>query len=203
MSHHVLVTFDLQTLADDFAAGLMVVDTTATHVKYKPGIGPHKEVDVVRSVLDQMKLRHPDKYATSDVEVPYGGSGQACDLVLRDAEHAPTLAVEVKMHRLFGDNGKRDDYAIKDLLSPYSQHHSAVTDCAKLAASNAFSCNTAILIYAFAYPKWPMEPAIEAFEALATLQCLLGRRHVAPIVNLIHPVHREGAVFVWPVEQRR
>ena len=41
--------------------------------------------------------------------------------------------IEVKMARFFGDNGKPDDTAIKDILSPYPSDRSALTDCRKLA----------------------------------------------------------------------
>jgi hypothetical protein len=34
-----------------------------------------------------------------------------------------------------GDNGKRDDTAIKDILSPFSSDRNAVSDCSKLAES--------------------------------------------------------------------
>jgi len=40
-------------------------------------------------------------------------------------------AIEIKMARFVGDNGRVDDTAVKDLLSPYPGDRSAVTDCAK------------------------------------------------------------------------
>jgi hypothetical protein len=44
-----------------------------------------------------------------------------------------------------------------------------------------------------------MDPAIEAFEALAAERVMLGDRHVAAYDGLIHPVHRRGRVFAWEV----
>ena len=43
----------------------------------------------------------------------------------------------------------------------------SLTDCAKLVASQ-LGTHKAIVIYGYDYPGWPMDPAIEAFETLAT-----------------------------------
>jgi hypothetical protein len=82
------------------------------------------------------------------------------------------------------------------VLSPYPSHHSALTDCEKLAGS-AFSCRKAILIFGYEYDGWNMEPAVEAFETLARCRVMLGRRYGARFGELVHPVHRRGAVYAW------
>ena len=73
------------------------------------------------------------------------------------------------MARFRGDNGKPDVTGLKDLLSPYESDRSALTDCAKLATSG-FTCQKAVVIYGFDYPDRPLDPAIDAFEALAARQ---------------------------------
>ena len=45
-------------------------------------------------------------------------------------------AIEAKMLRMFGDNGKLNDNMLMHVLSPYPAHRSALTDCGKLAHSN-------------------------------------------------------------------
>jgi hypothetical protein len=45
------------------------------------------------------------------------------------------MAVEVKMLRLMGDNGKPNDNMLMHILSPYPDDNSALTDCQRLAAS--------------------------------------------------------------------
>ena len=67
--------------------------------------------------------------------------------------------VEVKMARLRGDNGKPDDTAIKDIISPYQSDRSALADCTKLANAE-FNCRKAIVIYGFDYPDRPLDPVI-------------------------------------------
>src|SRR5262245_39615381 len=75
----------------------------------------------------------------------YPDSKQTCDWVLGDS---PEWAIEIKMSRPNGDNGRPDDTAIKDILSPYSSDRSALTDCTKLTNST-IAQRKAILIYGF------------------------------------------------------
>jgi hypothetical protein len=69
--------------------------------------------------------------------------------------------------RLMGDNGKLNDNMVMNILSPYRAHRSALTDCTKLLAAR-LGIRKAILIYGYDYPGWPMDPAIEALETLAS-----------------------------------
>jgi hypothetical protein len=128
--------------------------------------------------------------------VSYGdGTRQACDLCLGTAS-SWSWAIEVKMLRLMGDNGKPNDNILMHILSPYKEHRSALTDCDKLRTS-ALGGRRAVMIYGYDYNGWPMDPAIEAFEILARSQEVLGERHVASFDGLVHPVHRQGRVFAW------
>jgi hypothetical protein len=61
------------------------------------------------------------------------------------------------MARFKGDNGKVDDTAIKDLISPYGADRSALTDVQKLAHSG-FPSKKAILIYGFEFTDRPLDP---------------------------------------------
>jgi hypothetical protein len=82
------------------------------------------------------------------------------------------------------------------ILSPYPQHHSALTDCSKLRGS-ALGARKAVLIFGYEHDDWPLEPAVQAFEALAACRIQLGPRLVGNADNLIHPVHHSGRVFAW------
>jgi len=62
----------------------------------------------------------------------YPESKQTCDILIGDPVD---WAIEIKMFRPNGDNGKPDDTAIKDILSPFSSDRSALTDCIKLAGA--------------------------------------------------------------------
>jgi hypothetical protein len=56
-------------------------------------------------------------------------------------------------------------------------------------------------IYGFDAPGRPLSLAIDAFETLAAKAVKLGPRIATPFSDLVHPVHRQGAVFGWEVHR--
>ena len=200
MSNDMLAQF-----VDDFAPALARVDATGPQAiglvskkAYQPGIGPHTEAQTVALVMAEMVAEHPDRYEAHQIGVPYPRiKRQRCDLCLGDPPDY-SLAFEAKMLRLFGDNGKLNDNMLMHILSPYPEHRSALTDCDKLVNSG-FTCPTAVVIFGYDYPGWPMDPAIDGFEALARLRVKLGERATARYDGLVHPVHQRGRVFAWEV----
>ena len=163
----------LADLVMDFARGIQAVDSMApvasnarTGASYQPGIGPHTEAQTIRLVMTHLADADPRRYASYKLGVPYAdGTRQACDVCL-DGPAPWGWAIEVKMLRLMGDNGKPTDDILMHILSPYPEHRSALTDCAKLAAARLGS-RRAVLIHGYDYPGWPMDPAIDAFATLA------------------------------------
>jgi len=134
----------------------------------------------------------------------YGGSGPVqypkrprwkCDLGIRPAD-SDGWAIEVKMLRLLGDNGKLNDNMLMHILSPYPQHRSAVTDVQKLRSSE-FNCRKGIIVYGYVAHEWPLEPVIDAFERIVGIGNELGPREHAQIERLAHPVHSGAEVFGW------
>lgn len=195
----------LEALVEDFARGMMAADgrkpmhVSRTGREYKPGIGPHAESKAISLTLDEMRKARPDRYAEMGQDLAYPQSKQKCDVWFG----APLeWAVEVKMARLFGDNGKPDDTSLKDILSPYESHRSALTDCIKLARSG-FHCRKAVLIYGFEYPQFPLAPCINAFEVLARQLVTLGTVKKAVLADLVHPVHAQGVVLGWEILEAR
>jgi hypothetical protein len=163
---------------------------------YRPGIGPHSEDRAVDLILDEMKRTAPGSCDRLACRVPYPVGRQTCDIVL-----VGEWLIEVKMARFFGDNGKPDDTSLKDVLSPFESDRSAVTDCAKLAAHDGTE-RRAMVIYGFDSRPRPLDLAIQAFEALASRAVVLGPRVSEPFTDLVHPIHREGAVFGWDISRR-
>ena len=158
---------------------------------YQPGIGPHPEDRAVDLIVAELKVLRPDWRIA--LRQCYPGSRQTCDLLWGDP---PEWAIEIKMFRPNGDNGKPDDTAIKDILSPFAADRSAVSDCRKIAESD-IAPHRAILIYGFDDKRKPLLEMIAAFETLARTRVSLGQRRQAPIGPLVHPVHQTGAVFAW------
>lgn len=198
-------SLDLHAVVDDFAQGIHEIDqlepvwtSARTGSSYQAGIGPHPETETVRLVMERLHETKPERYPCFALGVAYPGqSRQKCDLTINDP---PWWAIEIKMFRLMGDNGKPNDNMLMHILSPYPVHRSALTDVEKLRAST-FNCRQAILIYGFDYPGLPMEPAIAAFEKLADTDGSLSGRVEAHFQDLVHPIHKQGRVVAWEVLQ--
>ena len=201
-SEEALVSVSLSTFVGDFAAALYGVDALRpvavnqrSGVAFQAGIGPHSEANTVRLVVERMAEASPAAYGKHALSVPYPQGRRSCDICLGTAPDW-AWAIEVKLLRLLGDNGKPNDNILMHILSPYPEHRSALTDCTKLLSS-PLGRRKAIVILGYDYDDWPMEPAIEAFEALAAAKAKLGLRLSAPFSGLVHPVHERGAVFGW------
>jgi hypothetical protein len=110
-------------------------------------------------------------------------------------------AIEAKMLRLYGDNGKLNDNMLMHILSPYPEHRSALTDCRKLVQSG-LEGRKAIVIYAYESAQFPTGPAIKAFELLANDVVRLSERSTACFDGLMHPIHEGGFVFGWEIAEK-
>jgi hypothetical protein len=208
-----MIMVSLPDIVQKFAESLQHVDSQRPKYKnYQEGIGPfpeHKAIALIAIDLNNRKLPFSVK-----TNVVYPGSKQKCDIrIFSNANHYD-WAIEVKLLRFLGDNGKPNDNMLTHILSPYSQHKSALNDCVRLANSS-FQAKKAILIYGFEHDKWPLEPAIEAFEHLANerlaneylankipVEYQLGTRYVSCFTGLIHPIHKQGKVFGWELIQK-
>lgn len=200
----------LGEIVADFAGGIVLADArrpVAVNVRskeqFQPGIGPHSEAQTVELVITELMALKPHLYAERvGLGVPYPeNQRQKCDLCLGQPQ-AWDWAVEVKMLRILGDNGKANDNILMHIFSPYPAHRSAVTDCSKLAATS-LAPKRAILIYGYDAEGWPLDPAIDAFEVLASRQVRLGMRHRADFSGLVHRVHASGRVYGWEIQNGR
>jgi hypothetical protein len=199
---------DLTTIAQDFATAIVAADARRPQASgrngrvYQAGIGPHAEQRAVALIVAELGAINASRYGGIRTRLLYPGSRQTCDLGIGIE---PEWVIEVKMARPNGDNGKPDDTSIKDILSPYSSDRSALSDCVKLGGSS-FPCRKAILIYGFedVTGRRPLREIIGAFEILARAKLTergarLGERVEASFGDLVHPVHKEGVVFVWEI----
>jgi len=201
------VRIELSAIIADIAAAIKRIDTrrpqaasSRTGALYQPGIGPHPETQAVSLIARELELVEALRYGRRiTVDVPYPKpSRQKCDLCI-GSDDKREWAIEVKMFRLMGDNGKPNDNMIGHILSPYPKDRSALTDCAKLAGASLAE-RKAIVIYGFDYPSLTMDLGIDAFERLATATVNLGPRSVDAYNDLVHPIHAAGRVFGWEVQ---
>jgi hypothetical protein len=198
------MAISLRDFVEQFAAALNAADAKGPSAVsprsgrvYQPGIGPHPEDRAVDLIVSELEQARPEWRIA--LRRCYPGSKQTCDMLLGDP---PEWAVEIKMSRPNGDNGKPDDTAVKDILSPFAADRSALTDCSKLAESG-IAPRRAILIYGFDDPRRPLNEMITAFETLANSRVALSPRCEAKIGPLVHSVHRTGSVFGWEITPRQ
>ena len=199
----------LAEFVSDFARGIELADmrgpvavNARTKIAFRAGIGPQSESEAIRLVLNELSAIKSEKYEAYQLGVPYPvNPRKKCDLCLGKSQNW-TWAIEAKMLRLYGDNGKLNDNMLMHILSPYPEHRSALTDCQKLVDS-MLKGRKAIVIFAYESPKFPTAPAIEAFELLASGVARLSQRATACFRGLIHPVHRDGAVFGWEIVKKQ
>ena len=114
----------LLELASDFSNSLVRVDSLEpVRPPYQPGIGPHPEAEAVKLISNEMRASRPERY-TSMTLARRTPSGSVSAVI---SSLGPSrAAVEVKLLRLLGDNGKLNDNMLMHVLSPYPAHRSAL-----------------------------------------------------------------------------
>lgn len=190
----------LSKLVTDFADALHAVDRagpvgrSSSRVS-RPGVGPLQERQAVRLAAEH--LAGVDAAYAGIASGRYPGSPLECDLLIPGQ-----WAVEVKMARPFSDDDKQSDHWSENLLHPYADKTSAVGDALRLRSLGA-GLSKAVLIYGFehATPQVPLEPAVRAFELIATRVAgvRLGRRNEEMRDALQHPAHAVLRVYGWEV----
>jgi predicted DNA-binding protein (UPF0251 family) len=197
----------LNEIVKDFAECLMRADSKRPRAKkYNPGIAPFDEKTAVRLVVEELKQFKPKQYGaylypqqSYPEKNSQGKINRKCDLCV--GHSAPwEWAIEIKLLRFLGNNGKPNDNMLTHILSPYEQSCSSLTDAEKLVASS-IAKSKAIIIYGFENDDWPLSKAIEAFETLAARKVHMGSKVSADFRNLIHPIHKKGKVFGWKINK--
>ncbi len=191
---------ELSKIVADFAGAFKAVDTSAPQGSfrersYRPGIGPLTEERAIHLALGFLK-QSDDCYAAAGPK-RYPAGHRKCDCVIPGE-----WAIEFKLIRPFGDNGKEAEHWAQNILYPYPGSTSSIGDCFKLLSSG-FSEKRAVIVFGFEHrePRLDLRPAIRAFEQIATHVCgiNLGSRCYAEFLDLIHPYHQKGKVYGWEV----
>ena len=100
--------YSLDEAAADFADALKKADAdNVGHKHFAPGIGPYGEVEAVRAALVKLRVSKPEVYRDAAIKrVP--------DLLIPGQ-----WAVEFKIARPFGNNGRPAEHWSENLLHPY------------------------------------------------------------------------------------
>jgi hypothetical protein len=196
---------ELQKVVEDCARGLMAADARSPQCKnYLPGIGPHEEPAVVRLVLAEMQTMDPAAYGSAAKEVPYDKSDAACDLCVGRAPGGRSWAwgLEIKAARALRNNGQAAEENLKQLVSPFPEDRSALTDSTKvLSFEKADRCG--LLVYGYDYAQRPLADLLRVLDVLIADRVQVLERVSAPFAGLIHPHHARGQVVGWWLRARQ
>ena len=179
---------ELQELVTDIANGIAVLDASGSrHREFQPGVGPYGEPQLVRNVAGYLGTLDRYRDAVQIRRCP--------DLFI--SKH---WAIEFKIARPFGDNGKEAENWSVNLLHPYRGNVSSIGDCFKLLDLRIPERKAVVVIgYEHIPAKIDLTPLVESFEILATnvAHIRLGPRIETRRDQLIHPVHQAVRIFAW------
>jgi hypothetical protein len=180
----------LDDIVADIADGLVRLDASRTPFRgFQPGVGPYGEpqlVKLIASYLNELPKFHGIVYTkrTPDLLIPN------------------EWAMEFKIARPFGDNGKEAENWSVNLLHPYTGNVSTIGDCCKLADLQCAERKAVVVIgYEHSPPKIDLLPLIQSFEVIAehVTRIELSARVECRREGLVHPVHQAVRVFAWEV----
>lgn len=155
---------ELQEIAERFAAGLTELDSLEAEPRfsprtgemYLPGVKSMAEGGLVDALDSWLGSNHPDLFVDASAHatgVPYPTLARTkCDFVFTTVEPVspPEWAVEVKNITLIGNNGKRNDFAVAKMLSPFLKDRSLLHDVLRLR-TYPLGRRHAAIGYAFSY----------------------------------------------------
>lgn len=188
----------LPTLVGLVADCLRDVDSSGTPYRsakppfreYAPGVGPYSETQLVRQLAERLPKKSPVLCAGS------------CTKRFPDLLIPSQWAIEAKIARPFGDNGKEAEHWSQNLLHPYPGNVSVLADAMKLAQHPGPERRAVLVIgYEHSPPRINLDPLIKAFELIAAkviAQTLVDRTE-SIVEGLTHPVHQRARIWGWEV----
>jgi hypothetical protein len=181
---------ELQQVVDDIGDALVSIDKSGVPFKqFQPGVGPYGEPQLLQAIAKYLNQRPSYKGAVEIKRTP--------DLLIRGQ-----WALEAKLARPFGDNGKEaEDWSV-NLLHPYAGNVSLIGDCLKLQKLAGAERKAVIAIgYEHTPSRILLAPLLDDFEVVAKqVLCIrLGPRARAIRTGLSHPVHQQTLITAWEV----
>lgn len=158
-----------------------------THKAFQPGIGPFGEPQIVRVLAQRLSAKG----------------------ILSQTKRTPDLdiqhdwAIEFKIVRPFGDNGREAENWSVNLLHPYSGNVSLVGDAIKLSTLNTYPYKGLIVIgFEHDPARISLDPLLDSFELIArqVLHIELGQRIEEKRKDLVHSEHQVLRCIGWELE---
>ena len=180
----------LKTVVSDIADSLVEIDSSGVPFrKFKPGVGPYGEPQLLKNLSQILGSKSIYEGKVETKRTP--------DFLIKGS-----WALEFKIVRPFGDNGKEAENWSVNLIHPYEGNVSALGDCMKLLQLDVPEKKAVVAIgYEHCPPKIPIRPLIDSFEILAEriMKIKLGLRETENRKDLRHPVHQQLTVYAWEV----
>lgn len=180
----------MQQLVDDIADAIRTLDCSGIPFKqFQPGVGPYGEPQLTKHIANHLGMlteRYPSvkTHRVPDVLIP------------------ELWALEFKIVRPFGDNGREAEHWSQNLLHPYPGNVSAISDVFKLLKHEGTE-NRGIIVISYEHdpPQIDVSVLVSAFELLCRnlLQLPLGNRLTRVVRGCAHPVHQTATVYGWQV----
>jgi hypothetical protein len=180
---------DLEEVIIDIADALVSIDASEPPFKeFQRGVGPYGEPQLVKLIA--ARLNKLPRYRGA-------GTRRSPDLLIPGE-----WAIEFKLARPFGDNGKEAENWSVNLLHPYPGNVSAIGDCYKLGKYPGVERRAvAVIGYEHDPSKIDLTPLVRSFEEIARHVALLklSDRIEVRRDKLVHPVHQVLRLFAWEV----
>lgn len=212
---------DLSGILDRFVEGLKAVDTHLPvgeqRSSFLPGVKTMTELELVRAIHDWWLLAYPGDFnplRSLATEIRYPGLSRArCDLQLTTDGRTEVAEwwIEVKHISLIGNNGKKNDYGVGKLLSPYLKDRSLIHDIERLR-DHGVGRRRAVIGYCFGYDFASCDEALRRHprhaefienirEVCRSNDRGLGELTALPMVQFADDIFRKRAL-VGPLEVR-
>ncbi len=151
---------------------------------FRPGIGPFGEPQIVGVIAKRLSAQG---FPAQTKRTP--------DLVIQHQ-----WAIEFKIVRPFGDNGREAENWSVNMLHPYAGNVSLIGDAIKLAQLNDYPYKGLFVIGFEHNPaKINLDPLMDSFEAIAenVMNIRLGERITERREGLVHKEHQVLRCFAW------
>ena len=178
---------DLNEIVSQIADYLKELDSTKpVHKSFQRGIGPFGEPQIVKEIARGLNSKG---IASQTHRTP--------DMSIKNE-----WAIEIKIVRPFGDNGREaEDWSV-NLLHPYEGNVSLLGDCQKLKMLSSYP-NKAVIAIGYEHDpvKISLEPLIKSFELLAReiMSVKLSNRIEQTRKGLVHPEHQVVRIIGWEI----
>jgi hypothetical protein len=154
------------------------------HKNFQPGIGPFGETQIVNVIANRLS---EEGFPAQTRRTP-------------DLDIQREWAIEFKIVRPFGDNGKEAENWSVNMLHPYPGNTSLIGDAIKLSSLENYR-RKGLLVIGFEHnpPKISLDPLLASFELITrnVMKIALGERIEERRDDLVHKEHQVLRCIGW------